>query len=244
MKRFVSVMIFAVCLTAVSIVPARAVSGRPEELLTLLEQMEGGYARVRDYTATFFKQERVGGKLQERETIHLKFMKPFKVYMKWIGNVAKEALYVKGDYNDKVLARADGLLGLVTWSFNPRDARLMEGNRHSITEIGFGFIIEMMRRDVPKALELGELTAPVAAADQFDGKPVTRVEFSFKPAEGRSYYAGRIVLHVDEEHRLPVGVTCYDAAGQLLEQYAYKDLKVNIGLTPDDFSKGNKSYRF
>ena len=171
-------------------------------------------------------------------------MKPFKVYVKWVGDAVKEALYVKGENNDKVLARADGLLGFMTWTFSPRDPRLMDGNRHPITEIGFGFIIEMMRRDVPKALELGELTPPQAQDEVFDGKPVKRYEFAFTPAEGRKYYADKIILHVDKEHHLPVAVACYDAAGQLLEQYAYKDLKVNVGLSQTDFCKTNKEYRF
>ena len=32
--------------------------------------------------------------------------------------------------------------------------------------------------------------------------------------------------------------------GNLEEQYGYKDLKVNVGLTALDFSKANKSYKF
>jgi len=213
-------------------------------VMSLLEQMEASYSNVSDYTATFLKQERVGNKLNDRETIYVKFAKPFKVYMKWLQTSSKEALYVHGEYGGKVLAHCPGLLGLWTWSFFPTDNRLMEGNRHPITEIGFGFILQMMRQDIPLAMQHGEMQVIGITDETFDGKPATRLEAKFTPRDGRKYYTSHIVLHVDKQYKMPIGVTCYDADGKLEEQYGYKDLKVNVGLTAMDFSKANKSYKF
>lgn len=213
-------------------------------LLALLEKMEASYSQVRDYTANFQKQERIGDTLREKELILVKFQKPFKVYMKWLEGMAKEALYVQGEYSDKVLARCDGLLGLWTWSFKPRDKALMDGNRHPITDLGVGFIIEMMRQNIPLAMAHGELKAVNITDDTYDGRPSTKVEAAFTSGGGREYYAARVILHVDKQYLLPIGIACYDVGGALLEQYGYKDLKVNVGLTPIDFSKANKSYRF
>ncbi|KAF0234145.1 MAG: hypothetical protein FD177_1057 [Desulfovibrionaceae bacterium] len=142
--KFCTFPLFAYILmmTVVTVRPALAASDNGE-LLLIVDQVEAGYAKVQDYTATFLKQERVEGKLLDQERISIKFMKPFKVYMKWLEVSVKEALYVQGAYSDKVQARCDGLLGLWTWSFSPRDPRLMEGNRHPITDIGFGFIIDV-----------------------------------------------------------------------------------------------------
>ena len=215
-----------------------------KEVMALLEQMEASYSQVKDYTANFQKQERIGDKLKEKELIQVKFQKPFKVYMKWLEGTSKEALYVQGENSDKVQAHCPGLLGLWTWSFHPRDAALMKDNRHPITDIGLGFIIEMMRRDVPQALAHGELKSVRITDDTFDGRPAKRVEAEFTPGEGRKYYAARFILHVDKQYLLPIGITCYDEKDALVEQYGYKDLKVNVGLTAMDFSKANKSYCF
>jgi len=244
MKHCTSLLIaFILMVAMVSASPALA-AGDSGELLAIVDQVEAGYAKVQDYTATFLKQERVEGKLRDQERISIKFMKPFKVYMKWLEVSVKEALYVQGAYSDKVQARCDGLLGLWTWSFSPRDPRLMEGNRHPITDIGFGFIIDVMRRNIPKAVERGEVNDVRITEEPFDGRPTMRVEARFTPKDGQEYYTSHMIAHIDKEHMLPVGITCYDEKGQLQEQYGYKDLKVNVGLTENDFSKGNKAYKF
>lgn len=229
----------------VACVAGQALAGADSgKLLSLLDQMEARYDQVQDYTATFQKQERVGKKLNDRESIHVKFAKPFKVYMKWLSSSPKEALYVHGEYGGKVLAYCPGLLGFWTWTFVPTDPRLMDGNRHPITEIGFGFIIQMMRQNIPAAMQRGEFQLVGLSEESFEGRPTIRIEARFSPSGGRKYYTSHMILNVDKEHLLPVGVTCYDESGNLEEQYGYKDLKVNVGLTAMDFSKANKNYRF
>ncbi|WP_243439205.1 DUF1571 domain-containing protein [Fundidesulfovibrio soli] len=224
--------------------PAATVApDRSKALLALLDRMKSSYASLKDFTATFQKQEKVGNKMFRDDHIELKFQKPFKVYMKWMGE-AKEALYVEGEYNNKVLARCDGLLGLATWSFSPRSSALMRESRHPITEVGFGFILDVMNKNIPKAHENGDMEIVKMADDQFDGRPATVVEAKFKSNEGRQYYTSRIVFHVDKEFLLPVGIACYDDKGELQEEYIYKNLKPNSGLTEMDFSKDNKQYRF
>jgi len=245
MTRYKTTSLFlALILTACLATTARATGEDGSQLITMLEQMEASYAKLNDYTATFQKQERVGEKLNDREQIFVKFAKPFKVYMKWLETAPKEALYVNGEYGGKVLAHCPGLLGLWTWTFYPTDKRLMDGNRHPITEIGFEFIIKMMRQNIPLAIKHGEIQLLSIRDENFDGKPSTRVEAKFTPKDGRKYYTSHIILHVDKEHLMPIGVTCYDDKGNLEEQYGYKDLKVNVGLTALDFSKANKSYKF
>ncbi len=58
------------------------------------------------------------------------------------------------------------------------------------------------------------------------------------------YYAGRIVLWVDEELKLPLQIDFYDHEGSLYEHYEHHDLAVNVGLTPADFDLKNPGYGF
>lgn len=58
------------------------------------------------------------------------------------------------------------------------------------------------------------------------------------------FYAGRLVLWIDEELRLPLQIDLYDHDGNLYEHYEHHDLKVNVGLTDADFDAKNPAYRF
>jgi outer membrane lipoprotein-sorting protein len=58
------------------------------------------------------------------------------------------------------------------------------------------------------------------------------------------FYAGRVVLWIDEELHLPVQIDLYDHRGALYEHYEHRELRVNVGLTDADFDPNNPAYRF
>ncbi|MFZ2447478.1 MAG: DUF1571 domain-containing protein [Syntrophobacteraceae bacterium] len=233
-------------LCAAVLVPSVAAAADPADIVRLIEQMESSYARVNDYQAVFHKQERVGGKLLPEETILLKFQKPLKVYMKWVGEPLKgtEALYAQGKYDNKLIARGGGILGVVTLSLDPRGSTAMKGNRHPITEVGFGFIIEELRRNLDRALPRGECRIIRMGEEAVNGRPATVIEAGFNSREGRKYYASRMVMTIDKECLLPVGNMFYDDRDVLVEKYSYTDVKLNVGFTVMDFSRQNDKYGF
>jgi outer membrane lipoprotein-sorting protein len=58
------------------------------------------------------------------------------------------------------------------------------------------------------------------------------------------FYAGRMVLWIDDELHVPLQVDLYDHEGNLYEHYEHHDLKINVGLTDADFDPKNPAYRF
>jgi hypothetical protein len=58
------------------------------------------------------------------------------------------------------------------------------------------------------------------------------------------FYAGRMVLWIDDELRLPIQADIYDHDGNLYEHYEHRELKVNVGLLDADFSPKNPAYHF
>ncbi|MBI2903339.1 MAG: DUF1571 domain-containing protein [Candidatus Methylomirabilis oxyfera] len=233
-------------LCAALVIPQTAAADQQERLLSLLTRIESSYARINDYTATFRKQERVDGKLLPEETILLKFQKPLKVYMKWIEDPSKgtEALYVDGSNGNKLLVHRGGLLGILTLSLDPKGSLALTKNRHPITEVGLGFLIDGLKRNVRTALGHGELEIIRVAEEGFRGRSAMVVEAKFAPRAGRTYYASRMVCYIDTELMLPIGAAFYDERDALFERYSYSDVKLNAGLTPLDFSKENTAYRF
>ncbi|HLC20748.1 MAG TPA: DUF1571 domain-containing protein [Candidatus Methylomirabilis sp.] len=237
--------LFAFLCAAVLISPASGADQR-ERLLSLLTRIESSYARINDYTAVFRKQERVDGKLLPEDTILLKFQKPLKVYMKWIQDPSKgtEALYVDGSNGNKLLVHRGGILGILTLSLDPRGLLALTKNRHPITEVGLGYLIDGLQRNIRRALLHGEFKIIRLAEETFRGRSATVMEAKFTPHAGGTYYASRMVFYIDTELQLPVGAVFYDEADALFERYSYSDVKLNVGLTPLDFSRENKAYRF
>lgn len=229
---------------------AMAVSSAPQaadlsadELYRRILAMRPAYAGVQDYTATFYKQERVGGKLLDAEQIELKFQKPLKVYLRWVGKAyqGREALYVQGKYQNKVIGHEGGFFGFVTLHMNPTGRLALWGNRHPITEVGLGYLIEQIVENVVKARQqrvlelrsLGERTTYNRRVDVLE---------AILPEVG--FYSPRLILDIDQENHLPIRAEIYDSKNQLIEKYGYADLKLNPGLQEKDFSAENQNYHF
>jgi outer membrane lipoprotein-sorting protein len=236
-----AVVLAASCAAASAAGPAAA--DRDGRLLSLLGSMESSYSALNDYTAIFRKREKIGKSEIYDESVLVKFQKPFKVYLKWIDET-REALYVAGEYDNKVLVHYRGLFGMTTSSFSPENALLMHNNRHPITEIGFGFIIGIMKTDFTLAGQYNEMEIVKMGDDTFDGRPSIIIDLRFTPHDGRKYYAPHIISQIDKEFMLPVSISCYDANGEFREQYSYENVKTNSGLSDTDFSKENKEYNF
>jgi len=58
------------------------------------------------------------------------------------------------------------------------------------------------------------------------------------------YYAARIDLWIDDALSLPLVAEIYDERGAMFERFEHRDLRVNVGLGPLDFSPENPAYRF
>ncbi len=232
-------------LCAAFLIRPTAAAGPRETLLSLLAQMEASYARVNDYTTVFRKQERVDGTLLPEETTFLKFQKPLKVYLKWVEDPFKgtEALFVDGDTNTLLVHRG-GILGFLTLRLDPKGSLAMMGNRHPITEVGFGHLIDGLQRNIKTALLHDEFQIIRLTEETFRGRPAIVVEAKFSSRPGRTYHASRMVCHIDKELLLPIGAAFYDEKDGLFERYSYSDVRLNVGLTSLDFSRENKAYRF
>ncbi|MFC1853816.1 DUF1571 domain-containing protein, partial [candidate division CSSED10-310 bacterium] len=58
------------------------------------------------------------------------------------------------------------------------------------------------------------------------------------------YYCQKITVYLDVEWGIPLKLLVYDWKGNLYENYEYKQLKINVGLTDKDFDPDNSDYKF
>jgi hypothetical protein len=202
------------------------------------------YGKVTSYTCLFDKKERIGSDVHVENNILLKYMKPSSVYMKWTEgpNEGVEAIYVKGKYDDKLKVHLGGLMSFVDVSVDPDGDRAMKNNRHPITEAGIGFVLELINENYEKARSDGKSTIKIAGRESSEDGDHIIVEASLQPDNG--YYAHIVKLIIDSGSYLPVGITAIGWDGNLMEEYRFRDVRINPGLSEIDFDVDNPNYGF
>lgn len=228
--------------------PAPAAPLTPvEQASRLIAEARQSYQTVQDYTCTFIKRERVGNEMRPENVIVMRVRtQPFSVYFRWAAPKAiegQEACFVAGRNNNMMRAHPIGILGVVGWvSVDPRDARAMKDNRHAISEAGIGNLIERISTGWEK--DKGINQAQLQIADfEYNKRPCTRVEVSHPGTPPGSFYAYRCVVYWDKETHLPIRYEAYDwphqggnPDGELLENYNYVNLRLNVGLSDAVFN--------
>lgn len=212
---------------------------------TALMAMKAAYAKVRDYTVTMTRRERVKGKLLPQETMQIKFKKPYAIYTKWTGAAhrGQEALYVRGQHDGKLVAHP-GSFPDVTVKLDPNGGLAMKGNRHPITEGSLGDLIGLIVRDLERADARPQDGATLRDLGESvrDGEKIHCYDATFPVPTG--YYAPHVQVCVFTATSLPSRVQVWDAREQLLEDYEYRDLRTNVGLRDADFDPANPKYNF
>lgn len=235
-------------MAAVALVLGLAAPGAAaEEPAALLLAMESAYARVSDYTATFSRQEWVGGVLRPREEALLKFKRPGRVYLRWTAGAPKgrEILYVPGRDADRILVHQPGALsGFFTLVMAADSPRVLRESRHPVTDVGIGRLVELIVANVRRGLERGELALVDRGVSQESGRPARRIEGVWPRDRAKGYYSYRASVVIDAEWGLPAGVIIFDWDDRMVADYAYRDLRLNPGLSASDFDPANPDYSF
>lgn len=192
------------------------------------------YERISDYICTFHKKELVDGELIESKS-DLKFKKPFSVFYKESLGPNKDiaCVYIKGKNDNKLATRNTGLLGLMTVNLDPQGSIAMKGNRHPITHVGIGYILTSASKDISNAKKNGDAIFTYEGLKDIFGNKAHLVTTTYP--ENKGYYAHIVQLYYDVKTGLPLKITMFDWKKQLIEEYAYENLKANISLTDKDF---------
>jgi hypothetical protein len=217
----------------------------------LIGEAQSSFSRIRDYTGTLVRQERIGGQLQPEQFIDIRVrQQPYSVCLKWSSPkhlVGQEAIFVTGKHDNEIRAKGAGFLAIAGYvSLPTNDPRVMKNSRHPITDTGIGNILEILSRsyELERRLPADKVKASFAQY-AFEKKPCTRMEVIHDVFDAQ-LYCHRCVVYFDNEYKLPVRVEVYDwptsgnPKGELLECYSYINLKFNVGLTDAAFVESDK----
>ncbi len=221
--------------------------------ITAIEECQAKYEAIRDYTCTFSKRERIKGRLTPVHVLAMKVRtKPRSIYIRFQQPAkGREAIYIAGQNDGKVLAHDVGLNKLLagTLRLEPTGSRAMEDNRHPITEAGIGPLLDTLETRWSSELDPSETVVFIRNDQEVDGRNCTMIETTH-PCRQTEYMFYRVRLFIDGELGLPIHFEAYDWPGSpevppdLMEEYTYKDIKLNVGLSDHDFDVSNANYAF
>lgn len=210
--------------------------------------------RVHDYTCTFEKQERVGGRLTAQQVTQVRFReKPFSVNMLWTENEdkARRVIYVEGRWTSKhgeklgVVEPAGSIARLfVNDVLRPIDgAEARAAARKSIDQFGFANTLRRILKFCDLGAKRKELDIRYVGEGTLAGRTTYMFErrLPYTDDDGR-YPDQLLVVHIDKEYLLPTSCASYadEAQKELLGRYVLSDVRFNVGLTDSDFARKGK----
>ncbi len=211
------------------------------------------FESVRDYTCLFQKRELVNGKLTGLHQMNLKVRNaPFSVYIKFQQpHAGREAIYVTGKNNGKVLVHDVGVAKVLTGTMklDPRGSMAMEDNRHPVTEAGIGHLINTLVDRWSIELQPGESEVTIDENARLHGRPCDLI-ISTHPERGPEFLYHLVKVYIDHELGVPVRFEAYDwpkkpgGKPELVEEYDYSNIRLDAGLKDDDFDVSNKAYSY
>lgn len=231
--------------------PLRPVSAvEPEAardpLAALLADARTGHARLRDYSCTFTRQERVNGLLGDEQVAEMRVrVQPFSIAVRTArpeSLAGQEMVYVeRGRADGKMKLRLAGTSNYLL--LNVDDPKALAVSRRPVTKLGMGSILDTLAEVIRREKALNNPVEVFASDYQFAGRPVTRYEvYTRRPHAHRLFY--RAVICVDKETKLPVRYEAYDqprsggtSSGDLMEVFSYSDIRPNVGLGDSSFAR-------
>jgi hypothetical protein len=228
--------------------PFSALSQEDPEMTEILRRGIGEVKKVVDYTATVHQIQRVRGKLMPEEVLLYKFRRPNSVYIRWVGEVKNggEVLYSEGWNNNKLLAHTSGILGVLSLSVDPGSREGMKETRHPVSESSIIFMMDSLEGSLDHALSHPEddiIIEDMGEGEVF-GEKVKWIRLKFPYGEGYPYYAPLSIFGIDTDRYLPLYYKAIGNDGEMWEEYRFKDLKTNVGLSDSDFDPKNPKYGF
>lgn len=220
--------------------------------LGLLRVAQERYDRtVHDYSCTFSKQERVGGRVTAEQVTRVKFREsPFSVSMLWVKNAdkAQRAIYVEGKWTGKngeklsVVEPAGALARVfVDDVMRPIDGpEAKKASRRRIDQFGFANSLRLIVKYCDLSAEHNKLDLKYVGDGTVGGRATYVIERRSAYTGDEGVYPDRLlIVHLDKENLLPLCCTSYadEAKTKLLGRYVLTDVKLNVGLTEHDFAR-------
>jgi hypothetical protein len=216
---------------------------------------------VRDYECVIIKRERINGELGEsqymaakvrHEQTHGGQSTPFSVYLKFLKPKSlegREVIWVSGRNDNKLVAHEAGLLNFKRAWLDPNGYFAMIGQRYPISHIGIRFMVEELVKKGEQDRQHGECEVKIFQGAKVDDRPCRMIQV-IHPVKRPHFEFHKVQIFIDDELNLPIRYASWTWPVKpgdepvLEEEYTYRNIRLNVGLTDEDFDPDNKDYNF
>lgn len=226
--------------------------------------LENCRANVNDYTALLVKRERIGAtlgghefmyaKVRNRKTANGQLVQPLSVYLNFLkpsSMKGREVIYVENQNDGKMIAHEGGFKGrfLPTVSIPPDGMLAMRGQRYPMTEIGVENLIVKLIERGERAVQFPDVQCEFRKNARVKDRTCTVLQVT-QPTKRPDSDFYQAQVFIDDAINIPIRYIAYDwpakenAPPEVIEEYNYLNLKLNVGLTDADFDPNNPAYNF
>ena len=217
----------------------------------LLSRMESAAASLVDATFLLHREEWKDGRMLPAQDIEVKYRRgPESLYFHWVGDVHKgrEVIWERNRNDGQLLVNAGALVPNLT--LDPLGSVAMRDSRNPVWMAELTRIADMVLAGARLLKSRDDLTAEYTDLGSVDalGTPSrcykAKLPYEANPAV---LYAPEIRLCLDTQTWLPSRFTAWmneDGAYRQVEDYAFRQQRINVGLTDADFDADNPSYGF
>ncbi len=244
--------------------PGEAVGSSTHPLSSVLSyaRKEQTYLRrtLRDFSSRLIKRERIDGFLQDYNYIDIwvreqvresgQVIVPLSVYMRFLGPAkvaGRQVLYVEGNNDGKMLVRNGGKhFDYVTVQVDPEGESAKQESLIPITKTGFNDLlasmIDVIERHVRADPSGANTQVTKTAGAKINKRPSTMLRI-VHPRKQPGLEFHNVSVFIDDELHVPIRVEYYDwpkwerGLPQLVAEYTYTNLKINLGLTDASFDR-------
>jgi len=219
-------------------------------------------AEVNDYSAILVKREQLNGVVGEPGYVQLKVRcprdtttgkTPFSIYMKFLKPrecAGRECIWVNGQNESKIVAHeSGGLIGKRRFHLEPTGWLAMRDNRYPIYEAGLENLILKLIEKAERDKLAGHCHVEYREGAVINQRPCSVIELRHDEKKA-PYEFYKAQVFIDDEYQLPVRYAAYDwpqtpgGTPTLIEEYTYVNIKLNVGLTAEDFNPDNQAYSY
>lgn len=225
---------------------------------SLLEKYQ---ADVRDYTASMVKRERISGTLGAETRMNIKVRcrggtaeqpVPLAVYLEFTepsSTAGREVIWIEGQRDNKIYSHEGGFKNWTTLQLDPDGMLAMLGNKYPITEVGLRRMIEKLIEKGEQDRQVGPCVVNTIKDQTVGGRPCTLYQI-VHPEKDERFDFHIAQVFVDDQLQIPLRYAAFmwpeSEGGEpvLEEEYTFLDIKLNVGLTDNDFDPENSEYKF
>lgn len=209
-----------------------------QDPIAFLEKcLERYESEVQGYRCYFDKQERVKGKLLDKEVVLLNFReKPFSVHMDWKKpalHIPSKTLFVDGENDDNLVVRV-----FILKHFKPDSDLAMAQSRFPITQSGMGQGMRNTLRGMYQAREAGTLyvtyEGKVKVKEVGDRWCYKFIRAPHVPPVDDG--VNELIIYIDAATQLQVGSVLLDTEGKLIAEYYFRDIELNPKFDAKQFT--------